>query len=392
MSLAAGFLFLPTVVNATQSVRLAWDANSEPDIGGYRLYYGPESGNYANMRDVLSSHLTLTDLSDGTTYYFAVSAYNTDGIEGALSDEVSYSVPPYTPTPTPSPTPTPTQTPRPTPTPEPSPTPPPQYLLNISTRVHVESGDSVMIGGFIIEGNANKDVVIRALGPSLTAQGVRRAVTNPVLELHDSTGALIEENDDWTSLPPGTVPLELQPASSAESVIVSSLPPGSYTAVLRSFDGSTGNALCELYDLDPGNSSVRNISTRGVAGIGDDVMIGGFIIGGTDSAKVIVRAIGPSLTAVGVAGALSDPVLELHDVQGSLIFQNDDWRSDQEQQIIDSTVPPSSDKEAAIVATLPPGAYTAIVHGSGGTTGVALVEIYSLDPNPSLDSQSNVQR
>ena len=244
----------------------------------------------------------------------------------------------------------------------------------------MESGDSVMIGGFIIEGNANKDVVIRALGPSLTAQGVKRAVTNPVLELHDSTGALIEENDDWTSLPPGTVPLELQPASSAESVIVTSLPPGGYTAVLRSFDGSTGNALCELYDLAPGNSSVRNISTRGVAGMGDDVMIGGFIIGGTDSAKVIVRAIGPSLTAAGVAGALSDPVLELHDVQGSLIFQNDDWRSDQEQQIIDSTVPPSSDKEAAIVATLPPGAYTAIVHGSGGTTGVALVEIYSLDP------------
>ena len=246
----------------------------------------------------------------------------------------------------------------------------------------------MMIGGFIIEGDTSKDIIIRALGPSLADFGVKRVLTNPVLELYDSTGALVEENDDWTSLPPGTVPLELQPANPAEAVIVTSLPPGSYTAVLRSFDGSTGNALCELYDLAPGNSSVRNISTRGVAGTGDDVMIGGFIVGGTDSANVIIRAIGPSLTAAGVAGALSDPVLELHDGQGSLIFQNDNWRDDQEQQIINSTVPPSNDKEAAIVATLSPAAYTAIVRGSGSTTGVALVEVYSLDPNPLLGSNA----
>ena len=158
------------------------------------------------------------------------------------------------------------------------------------------------------------------------------------------------------------------------------LSPGSYTAVLRSASASTGNALCELYDLAPGNSSVRNISTRGQAGTGDDVMIGGFIVAGTQSTKVIIRAIGPSLAAAGVAGALSDPLLELHDSQGSLIFQNDNWRNDQERQIIDTTVPPLDDKEAAIVATLPPGAYTAVVRGPGSTTGVALVEVYSLDP------------
>ena len=245
-----------------------------------------------------------------------------------------------------------------------------------------------MIGGFIIAGDASKDIIIRALGPSLADLGVKSVLTNPVLELYDSTGALVGENDDWTSLPPGTVPLELQPAKPTEAVIVTSLPPGSYTAVLRSFDGSTGNALCELYDLAPGNSSVRNISTRGQVGVGDDVMIGGFIVGGTNSANVIIRAIGPSLAAAGVAGALSDPVLELHDVQGSLIFQNDNWRDDQEQQIIDSTVPPSNDKEAAIVATLSPAAYTAIVRGSGSTTGVALVEVYSLDPNPLLGSNA----
>jgi len=239
-----------------------------------------------------------------------------------------------------------------------------------------------MIGGFIIEGDSNKDIIVRALGPSLAALGVKNTLADPVLELYDSAGAIVDQNDNWTSLPSGTVPPELQPANSLEAVIVTSLPPGSYTAVLRSADGSTGNALCELYDLSPENSSLRNISTRGQAGTGDDVMIGGFIVGGTNPSKVIIRAIGPSLGTAGVAGALLDPVLELHDGQGSLIFQNDNWRSDQEQQIIDSTVPPSNDQESAIVATLPPGAYTAVVRGAGDTAGVALVEVYALDPLP----------
>ncbi len=237
-----------------------------------------------------------------------------------------------------------------------------------------------MIGGFIIDGDTNKDVILRALGPSLASKSLKRVLPNPVLGLYDSTGALIEENDNWTSLPPDSVPLELQPSSQLESVIVTSLPPGSYTAVVASADGSTGIGLFELYDLAPGNSSVRNISTRGRADTGDDVMIAGFIVGGTDSSKLIIRAIGPSLTAAGVAGALPDPILELHDGQGSLIFQNDNWRTDQEQQIIDSTVPPSNDREAAIVATLPPGAYTAVVRGADNTTGVALVEVYALGP------------
>lgn len=109
-------------------------------------------------------------------------------------------------------------------------------------------------------------------------------------------------------------------------------------------------------------------------------MIGGFIIGGDAPTKVIVRAIGPSLAAFGVTGVLGDPTMELHDSSGSLIFSNDNWRSDQEQEIIDTTIPPTDDKESAIVATLPPGAYTAIVRGANGTTGVALVEVYALSP------------
>jgi hypothetical protein len=200
-----------------------------------------------------------------------------------------------------------------------------------------------------------------------------------VLELYNSSGTIVAQNDNWTSLPPGTVPDELQPANPAESVIVATLPADSYTAVLRSANGATGNALGELYDLDPNSSRVMNISTRGQVGTGDDVMIGGFIVGGAAPAKVIVRAIGPSLAAAGVKGALADPILELHDSHGSLVFQNDNWRDVQAKQIIASTVAPTNDRESAIVATLDPGAYTAIVRGANNSVGVALVEVYALD-------------
>jgi len=122
------------------------------------------------------------------------------------------------------------------------------------------------------------------------------------------------------------------------------------------------------------------MSTRGVVGVGDDVMIGGFIVGGSAPARLLVRALGPSLSALGVSGALLDPVLELHDSRGWLIYQNDNWRSNQEQEIIATTVAPGSDKESAILATLPAGAYTAILRGANSTSGVALVEIYALDP------------
>jgi len=236
-----------------------------------------------------------------------------------------------------------------------------------------------MIGGFIISGTADKSIVIRALGPSLADRGVTTVLADPVLELFDSTGQMIAKNNNWTSLAADTVPAGLEPTNPAESVIALSLPPGNYTAVLQGANNSSGNALCELFDLAPANSTILNISTRGQVGSGDDVMIGGFIVGGTDPSKVIVRAIGPSLTAAGVAGALADPILELHNSDGSLIFQNDNWRSNQEEQIIASSVPPTDNMESAIVATLNPGAYTAIVRGAGDTTGVALVEVYALN-------------
>jgi hypothetical protein len=163
------------------------------------------------------------------------------------------------------------------------------------------------------------------------------------------------------------------------SLMAVTLAPGHYTAVLRGANGCTGIGLCELYDTSASDSKVRNISTRGMVGTDDEVMIAGFILGGSANSKVLVRALGPSLAQGGVTGFLADPVLELHDAQGSLIHTNDNWRTTQRQQIIASGLPPTNDKEAAIVATLEPGSYTAIVRGANSKTGVALVEVYALD-------------
>jgi len=352
---AAVFFLATTAFAATRSVSLSWDPNTEPDIAGYKVYWGTSSGVYNQPIDVSQTTAVVPDLAVGLRYYFAVTAYNEAGMESGYSAEVSAIVPSSDLTPT------------------------PQYLLNISTRVRVRGGDNVMIGGFIIDGDSNKDIVFRALGPSLANLGVPRVLADPTLEVYDSTGTLIKQNDNWTTLPSGTVPVGFEPSSPAEAVVVASLAPGSYTAVLRSADDTEGNALCELYDLSPGNSAVRNISTRGEVGTGDDVMIGGFIIGGTTPAKIMVRAIGPSLAAFGVTGVLPDPVLELHDKDGSLIYQNDNWRAEQAQQIIDTTLAPSDESESAIIATLAPAAYTAIVHDAGTAQGVALVEVYMLD-------------
>ncbi|MBA3833205.1 MAG: DVUA0089 family protein [Chthoniobacterales bacterium] len=270
------------------------------------------------------------------------------------------------------------------PTPTPTPAPPPAegvaQLLNVSTRAHVGSGDRVMIGGFIIRGALRKEVVLRALGPSLTQAGVQGVLADPVLALYNSAGHLIAKNDNSTALPQNLVALGLKPGNPSESIISVTLVPGSYTAVLSGAGNSSGAALLELYDLSPTGSTLSNISTRGEVVSNDDPIIGGFIAGGTKPAKVIVRAIGPSLALEGVTGAISNPVLELRNSDGSLLFANDNWRSDQEQQVLDTTIPPRDDRESAIVATLAPGNYTAIVRDSAGASGVALVEVYNL-PN-----------
>lgn len=283
-----------------------------------------------------------------------------------------------TPTPTPGATATPTPVPTPTPLPiaTPTPTPIPSTFVNVSTRANVQTGDNVLIGGLIISGTEPKRVLLRTMGPTLATVGVDGAMPDPMMSLHDSTGARIAFNDNWRSAEAEVQATGLAPSNDAEAAIVTTLAPGAYTAILSGVGGTTGVALFELYDLDHGNSRIANISTRSKVGTGDAVMIGGFIVGGEQPAQVVVRALGPSLTSAGVAGALADPVLELYNSSGSRIFANDNWGAEQADQIAATSLAPSDPREAAIAATLAPGAYTAIVRGAHNLTGVALVEVY----------------
>jgi hypothetical protein len=243
----------------------------------------------------------------------------------------------------------------------------------------VETADNVLIGGFIITGTQPKRVIVRAIGPSLSSF-FPGALADPILELRDSSGSLIVSNDNWRSdQEAAIIATGIPPSDDLESAIIATLPANNsnYTAIVRGVNDGTGIGVVEAYDLDRTvNSKLANISTRGLVQTGDNVMIGGLIVLGQNPVRVIVRAIGPSLP---VPGALADPTLELRDGNGALLASNDNWRSDQEAEIIATTIPPSNDLESAIVRNLAPGNYTAIVRGAGGTTGVAVVEAYNLN-------------
>jgi YVTN family beta-propeller protein len=263
-------------------------------------------------------------------------------------------------------------------TPPPRSQTPAKSLLNISTRLRVQSGDNALIGGFIINGQAPKQLVLRGLGPSLPVAG---NLADPVLQLYDSSGAMMGQNDNWNAHRAEVIATGIAPANERDAAIVATLQPGSYTAVLRGVANSTGVALVELYDLAPVNSRIANISTRGKVETGDNVMIGGFILGGDQATTVVVRAIGPALAQFGVSGVLGDPMLEVHDGNGALLAEDDDWRRYQEAQLIQTGLAPTDDREAAMLLVLQPGAYTAIVRGKNDTAGVGLVEVYNLDAN-----------
>ena len=262
-------------------------------------------------------------------------------------------------------------------------------LLNISTRMEVLGGDRVLIGGFIVTGTDSKRVIVRGIGPSLSVNG---PLADPTLELHQGNTTLAT-NDNWkindqtgqsqeAEVQATTIP----PANELESAIVATLSPGSYTAVLAGKNGGTGLGVVEVYDLaQAAKSKLANISSRGFVDTGDNVMIGGFIVGepSGDSARVLVRALGPSLTNSGVAGALGNPFLELHDGNGATIASNDNWKirpdgTSQQTEIEATTIPPTNDLESALVRVLPPGNYTAVVRGMNNSTGVGLVEVYNL--------------
>jgi hypothetical protein len=256
---------------------------------------------------------------------------------------------------------------------------PPVLLANISTRLRVQPGDNAMIGGFIVTGTEPKTVIVRGIGPSLPLPG---ALADPFIEVYSSSGEFLAANDNWrdATTSQDIIVSGLAPANSLEPALWGTINPGAYTVVVRGKNDAAGISLFEVYDLDQTvDSKLGNISTRGFVGTGDDVMIGGTIIVGGLPAKVLFRAIGPSLTSFGVPNALGDPVLELYDGNGQLIAANSNWRDDQEAEIIATGIPPSNNLESAIVRNLPAGAYTAIVRGTNNATGVALVEVYNLD-------------
>ena len=253
-------------------------------------------------------------------------------------------------------------------------------MLNNSTRLHTNSGNDVLIGGFIIAGQTKKKVIVRGLGPSLKINGapIPGTLPDPVIELHRGDGAIVAANNDWKD----TQQTEIQnsglaPADDREAAIAASLDPGNYTIVLSGRNNVTGIGLVEAYDVDR-NSSARllNLSARGRVQTRDDVMIGGVILGGADYSRVIFRGLGPSIP---VAGRLADPVLELHDGNGAVIGSNDDWQQSQRAEIQMSGLAPSDDHEAAIIGNFAPGPYTVILRGKNETTGIGLVEAYKLN-------------
>lgn len=262
---------------------------------------------------------------------------------------------------------------------------PPTQALNISTRVRVETGDNGMIGGFIITGNAPKRVAVRGVGPSLQGFGISDVLVDPTLELRGSNGALLAQNDNWQDDPAQAAQLTalgLALQNPDESGIVATLDPGaSYTAILAGKNGGTGVGLVEIYDANQAaDAQLANISTRGFVQSGSNVMIGGFILGGVGNTQVALRGIGPSLSQSGLSPVLADPTVELRDANGALLISNDDWQTDSASaaQLSAHGLTPQDPKESGIFALLPSGAFTAILAGKDGGTGLGLVEIYNV--------------
>jgi hypothetical protein len=331
--------------------------------------------------------------SDGSSRVWLAGGFGTGGL---LLNTMEIYGPGMCPSPTPTPSPTATATatptatstpvasPTPAPTPTPSPTPPSQ-AINLSTRMRVQTGDNVGIGGFIITGSAPKHVVLRAIGPSLTQFGVPDALADPVLELHGPGTFVTIMNDNWRDDPAQAALLQadgLAPSNDLESAIDATLAPGAYTGIVRGKNNSSGVGLIEVYDLNPSAASkLGNISTRAFVSTGDNIVIAGFILGhnsGVD--RIVARGIGPSLTAFGVPNALADPTLELRDGNGALLIANNNWQDDpvQAAELTAAGLAPTNPLESGIAATLPPGLYTALLAGLNNGTGVGLVEVYDL--------------
>jgi hypothetical protein len=258
--------------------------------------------------------------------------------------------------------------------------------VNLSTRMRVQTGDNVGIGGFIITGSGTKHLLIRAIGPSLSQFGVPSPLPDPVLELHGPGTFVTINNDNWQDDPTQKALIEatgLQPTNNLESAIDARLNAGNYTAIVSGKNNTTGVGLIEVYDLDPSASSkLGNISTRALVSTGNDIVIAGFILSGNSSYdRVILRGIGPSLAAL-QGPELDDPTLELRDNNGALLAANNDWQDDPNQaaELINAGLAPSHHLESGIAAALPPGLYTALLAGLNNGTGIGIIEVYDRGP------------
>ena len=252
-------------------------------------------------------------------------------------------------------------------------------MANLSTRAAVGLNENVSIGGFIVQGDGPKEILIRAIGPSLTDLGVSGALADPTLELHDADGKLLLSNDDWKETQEQEISeTALAPNDDRESAILATLDPGSYTAIVAGRSNAVGIGLTEIYDMQQSGGRLMNISTRGLVGLDDGVMIGGVIITGVDPATILFRAIGPSLAGAGIQNPLLDPTLDLFDAQGTSLATDDNWK-EAEQGDIEATGSGAIQRAGGRrLVDLNPGSYTAVVRGAGGTTGVALIEVYHL--------------
>ena len=252
-------------------------------------------------------------------------------------------------------------------------------MANLSTRAAVGVNENVSIGGFIVQGAAPKEILIRAIGPSLTDLGLSGALVDPTLELHDASGSLLVSNDNWKETQEQEIrETALAPSDDRESAILATLDPGSYTAIVAGRNNAGGIGLTEIYDLQQSGGRLMNISTRALVGLDDGVMIGGVIITGVDPATILFRATGPSLAGADIQNPLLDPTLDLFDAQGTSLATDDNWKEAEQGTIAATGLAPSSELEAALLVDLNPGSYTAVVRGADYTTGVALIEVYHL--------------
>ena len=254
-------------------------------------------------------------------------------------------------------------------------------LANLSTRGFCETRDAVLVDEFVIQGTGTETLVMRGLGPSLSGAGVPDALKDPTVFLFDARGRTLDANNDWMDNPDKDqiIASGLAPTDPHESAIIDTLAPGLYTFVEQGVRRTQGVALPEVFDLFDGGLQLSAAGTRGFVSTGDNVMIGGFILTGSESVSLLIRGLGPSLASAGVSRVLTDPYLELYNTNGELIFLDDNWRDTQEQEIIATGLPPTDDRESAMVVTLIPGAYTAVLSGINSTTGIGFLQIYSLE-------------